>query len=155
MTSTFSAKITGKRSRTFTSVLGGTLDFMLPTLQTFGLTISASDSGSVAANTGFSHTLSDSDSLTETLFGDLSTFIGAGSFNLGVLALATSQFAASGNVNSSVETQAYASAQVTYDYSPQRRSVRLAVPQQAVPEPGSLLLVALALGAAAMSRRRA
>jgi hypothetical protein len=78
--------------------------------------------------------------------GSLTNFIGEDSFNVRVLADGISAFAdEAGGFDSEITTQATAWVQVTYDYTAARN---------AVPEPGALSLLGLALAAAGIASRR-
>lgn len=78
--------------------------------------------------------------------GSLANFIGEDSFTVRVLADGISAFAdEAGGFDNELTTQATAWVQVTYDYS---------AAGNAVPEPGALSLLGLALAAAGMASRR-
>jgi hypothetical protein len=77
---------------------------------------------------------------------DLSGFNGTGTFDLGVFALAATSIRGSGSLSGGADTSASASDRVNHDDTARR---------QAVPEPGLLVLVDLALAALLLSRRRA
>ncbi len=146
MQADFDASNTANTAQQITNGLTGSLRFVLPTAAEYSLALSASEVVMLGVGAYYANSISDSASHTDVLLANLSSFVGNGSFNLGVYALANASIAGSGNVFGGADTYATASARVTYDYT---------ATQQAVPEPASLALVGLALGAAALSRRRA
>ena len=81
-----------------------------------------------------------------TYQGSLANFIGEDSFDVHVLAEGISAFSdEAGNFDYDLTTQATAWLQVTYDYT---------AAANAVPEPGALSLLGLALAAAGIASRR-
>jgi hypothetical protein len=73
-------------------------------------------------------------------------FIGTGSFTVDLQAMAWSSITGPGNFDMDITSWASADVSVVYDYT---------AATQNVPEPGALALVAMALAAAALTRRRA
>jgi hypothetical protein len=98
----------------------------------------------LAAGDDYDNILANQQSSSATLTSGWSAFVGSGNFDIGVLAIGQSQMTGSGNVDGGAITEATAGASVRYDYSA----------NNAVPEPGALALVGLALGAAGLAGRR-
>jgi hypothetical protein len=141
----FDAESTSNKLQTITNALNGSMRFTLPTAAEYQLVLAQSESVALPGFASYANTIDDTDSASDTLWSDLSAFIGSGSFDVGVLAFAEWTQTGGGNLSGGADTFAAANVSVSYDYTDAR---------QAVPEPASLALVGLALSAAALSRRR-
>lgn len=140
---------------TLTANAGGTLTFGGPISDVLNLSASSSPATVSAFDGtidfgGTSGTMIGpvvaADASSVVLTTGLGAFIGAGTFDISVDALAASSASGAGNLITQINTEAMANIEITYDYS--------VTPPPAAPEPATLGLVGLALAGVAASRRR-
>lgn len=142
----FSATNDGTDAALFSNQLYGSLDGLLPDGSTLQLLFEGADDRQLAGGDSYSGVVIERDGNTSvTLTSGFAPFIGTGSFAVDLTALAWSTISGPDSFTSDFSSWASADVSVVYDYT---------AATQNVPEPGALALVAMALAAAGLTRRR-
>lgn len=142
VTWSFAAENLGSRTKIITETATATIDYGAPAAQT--LTATKTESQSVAAHSSFLPTNPIEVVMplhqTLTLTTGLGQYVGVGNYDVPVSASSLTSVTGPGNMFADIETMADAKISVDYVYR--------------APEPGSLALVGLAIGALGLSLRR-
>lgn len=127
--------------------LYGSLEGLLPDGSMLQLLFEGADDRLLAAGGSYSGVVIERDGTASvTLTSGFAPFVGTGSFDVNLSAIVSSTITAPGAYDMDIGTWASANVDVVYDYT---------AATQNVPEPGAMALVAMALAAAALTRRRA
>lgn len=145
--SEFSATNNTPRPALFSNLLYGSLQGLLGDGTVLDLLFEGADDRTLAGGASYAGVVVERNgSTTVTLTSGFKPYIGNGSFAIDLVASAWSSIDGPSDYDMDIATWASAGVDVVYDYT---------AATQTVPEPGALALVAMALAAAALTRRRA